>query len=140
MSRKTLFNSPPAADSSTIQQKLRQVQSSVRIFLERHPLHLLTLMLICLLCSGILAFTIMRKNTSHSLPSFPNVPTSGALNGLPNVMGTYDALQKVTAIQDTIAAIIAKEKLNSSDSIRLTAALKRFEQLQKIIYHQNNNP
>jgi hypothetical protein len=44
------------------------------------------------------------------------------------------------AIQDTIAAIIAKESLNTSDSIRLTDALKRFEQLQKTIYHQNNTP
>ncbi|GAA0881837.1 hypothetical protein GCM10009120_04330 [Sphingobacterium siyangense subsp. cladoniae] len=97
-------------------------------------------MLISLLTSGILAFTVMRKDAAHRLPIFPKTPTGGTLSGLSSAMRTYDALQQVTAIQDTIASIIAKESLNTSDSIRLTDALKRFEQLQKTIYHQNNTP
>lgn len=141
MSKKTPFNPRSSADRIIfLQQKLQQARNFVRGFLERYPLYFLSGMLICLLASGILAFTVMRKEATHRIPVFPKAPASGTLSGLSGVMGSYDALQQVTAIQDTIAAIIAKESLNTSDSIRLTDALKRFEQLQKTIYHQNYTP
>ena len=141
MSKKTPFNPRSSADHIFfLQQKLQQARNFVRGFLQRYPLYFLSGMLICLLASGILAFTVMRKSATHRIPVFPKAPASGTLSGLPGVLGAYDALQQVTAIQDTIATIIAKESLDTSDSIRLTDALKRFEQLQKTMYHQNNTP
>lgn len=141
MSKKTPFNPRSSADHIIFfQQKLQQARNFVHGFLQRYPLYFLSGILICLLTSGILAFTLMRKDAAHRLPVFPKAPANGTLSGLSGVMGTYDALQQVTAIQDTIATIIAKESLDTSDSIRLTDALKRFEQLQKTVYHQNNTP
>ena len=141
MSKKIPFNSRSSADQIIfLQQKLQQARNFVHGFLQRYPLYFLIGMLICLLTSGILAFTVMRKDATHRIPVFPKAPASGTLSGLSSVMGTYDALQQVKAIQDTIATIIAKESLNTADTIRLTDALKPFEQLQKTIYHQNNTP
>lgn len=141
MSKKIPFNPRSSADQIIFfQQKFQQARNFVHGFLQRYPLYFLSGMLISLLTSGILAFNLMRKDAAHRLPVFPKAPSSGTLSGLSSAMRTYDALQQVTAIQDTIAAIIAKESLNTSDSIRLTEALKRFEQLQKTIYHQNITP
>ena len=141
MSRKTPSNpDPDTGKTGGIRQYFRQIGAFARRSVERYPFHFLAGMLVCIIGSGILAFTVMRVNTPHALPAFPKPPASGIGNGITDMMGTYGALQEVTALQDTIAAIIGKDSLDATDSIRLTDALKRFELIQQSIYHKNSNP
>ena len=141
MSRKTPSNpNPDVGKTDGIRQYLRQIGAFVHRSVEQYPFHFLAGMLVCIIGSGILAFTVMRVNTPHALPTFPKPPTSGIGNGITDMMGTYGALQRVTALQDTIAAIIEKDSLDATDSLRLIDALKRFELIQQSIYHKKSNP
>ncbi|OOG19647.1 hypothetical protein BWD42_06970 [Sphingobacterium sp. CZ-UAM] len=91
-------------------------------------------MLLCIIVSGILAFTLMRTDSGSTLSKYPKLPAVGSMAGITDALDSYSALQQVVAIQDTIAAIINKERLDDRDSIQLTDALKRFHQLQRSIY------
>ncbi|MEI2273602.1 hypothetical protein OHD16_15745 [Sphingobacterium sp. ML3W] len=111
----------------------------------RYPAHFLCCMLACMIVSGILAFSVMRSGSPRTLPTYPKLPPVGSTDGISETMETYGTLQDVLAIQDTITAIINKKNLDQTDSVRLTGALKRFEQLQHSIYkpeirNKNNQP
>ncbi|WP_262246510.1 hypothetical protein [Parapedobacter soli] len=140
MNRKT--PSDPATDilgMDGIRRHLRQVSGFCRELVKRHPLYFFAGMLACMLASGILAFTVMRTDEPHALPAFPKPPASGAGGAITGIIDTYAALNEVTALQDTIAHIIEKDTLDATDSIRLTEALRRFEQIQQSIMNHKNN-
>ncbi|MGE8423688.1 MAG: hypothetical protein ACN6PI_12710, partial [Sphingobacterium siyangense] len=82
--------------------------------------------------------TVMRSGSPRTLPIYPKLPLVGSMDGISEAMGTYGTLQNVLSIQDTIAAIINKDSLDKTDSLRLVEALKRFEQLQRSIYKPGN--
>lgn len=122
-----------------IRRHFRQVGAFCRGLVQRYPLYFFAGMLVCMLASGILAFTIMRTDTPHALPAFPQPPASGAGGAITGIFDTYAALSEVTALQDTIARIIEKDTLDATDSIRLTQALRRFEQIQQSIMNNKNS-
>jgi hypothetical protein len=52
---------------------------------------------------------------------------------------TYGTLQEIAEIQREIQAIIEKDSLTATDSIRLIHALQRFEQLHKTTPDNKNS-
>lgn len=141
MSKKTPSNPENRTDRvAGIRQQIQQTGVYFDRLVKRYPFHFLTVMLVCMVGSAILAFTVMRVNTPRQLPTFPEPPASGAGSSITGIIDTYGTLQEVTALQDTIASIIVKDTLNARDSIRLTETLQRFEQIQQSMYHQNNHP
>lgn len=122
-----------------IRRHIRQVSGFCRELVKRHPLYFFAGMLACMLASGILTFTVMRTDESHALLAFPKPPASDAGRAITNIIDTYAALNEVAALQDTIALIIEKDSLDATDSIRLTEALRRFEQIQQSIMNHKNN-
>ena len=122
-----------------IRNHLRQASGFCRELVKRHPLYFFAGMLACMLASGILAFTVMRTDESHALLAFPQPPAGDAGQAITGIIDTYAALNEVTALQDTIAHIIEKDSLDATDSIRLTEALQRFEQIQQSIMNHKNN-
>ncbi|WP_185210738.1 hypothetical protein [Sphingobacterium mizutaii] len=87
-------------------------------------------MVVCILLSGTLAFTVMRVKEPEGIPVFPKAPTIGADIEIAGVIQTYDALREVSEIQQVIQSIIEKDSLNAADSVLLISALKRFDELQ----------
>lgn len=141
MSKKTPSNPENRTDRiAGIRQQIQQIGVSFDRLVKRYPFHFLTAMLVCMMGSAILAFTVMRVNAPRQLPAFPQPPASSAGSSITGIIDTYGALQEVTALQDTIASIIVKDTLNARDSVRLTEALQRFEQIQQSMYNQNNHP
>ena len=129
----------PPNGSTTAIQRLGRIGNLFRHLSRRYPSHFLCGMLTCMIVSGILAFTVMRTGSKRTLPIYPKLPPVGSMDGISEAMGTYGKLQDVLAIQDTIAAIINKDCLDQTDSVRLMGALKRFEQLQRSIYKTEDN-
>lgn len=113
-----------------LQQCFRSAQTYLRELLHRYPLPIFVGMVICILLSGTLAFTVMRVKTPTGIPVIPNAPAIGADIDIGGVIQTYDALREVSEIQLVIQSIIEKDSLNTADSIMLISALKRFEELQ----------
>lgn len=142
MFRKTHFNNRPDMDTDTrVQRYFRRVQTYFREILHRYPLPVFAGMVVCILLSGTLAFTVMRVKTPGGVPVFPKVPTIGADINIGGVIQTYDALREVSEIQQVIQSIIEKDSLHTTDSIRLISALKRFDELQHSQpFTQQNKP
>ncbi|WP_139351038.1 hypothetical protein [Sphingobacterium sp. CZ-UAM] len=135
MSKKTPSDPTVPHDTRATVLKLRTKAGIIlRHFLKRYPIVFLSGMLLCIIVSGILAFTLMRTDSGSTLSKYPKLPAVGSMAGITDALDSYSALQQVVAIQDTIAAIINKERLDDRDSIQLTDALKRFHQLQRSIY------
>ncbi|QGN22521.1 hypothetical protein [Elizabethkingia anophelis] len=140
MYRKT--PSDPQADNDGfggLRERLRELGASGKGLLRSYPLQFLTLMLVCMLGSGILAFTVMRTDAKRTLPELPKAPPIGTGATMPGIIDTYGALREVAALQDTIAYIIAKDTLDATDSIRLTQALGRFERIQRTIMNNKKS-
>ncbi|WP_104382198.1 hypothetical protein [Sphingobacterium sp. HMA12] len=139
MSKKTPSEhiNPPGGNTAILRRLGRVVILILQIF-KRYPAHVLCGMLTCIIISGILAFTVMRSGSTRTLPIYPKLPLVGSMDGISEAIGTYGTLQNVLSIQDTIAAIINKDSLDKTDSLRLVEALKRFEQLQRSIYKPGN--
>ena len=122
-----------------IRERLRELGASGKTLLSRYPLQFLTVMLACMLGSGILAFTVMRTDAKRTITELPQAPQIGTGTAMPGIIDTYGALREVAALQDTIAYIIAKDTLDATDSIRLTQALGRFERIQRTIMNNKKS-
>ncbi|MGJ1525514.1 hypothetical protein ACR79H_07635 [Sphingobacterium spiritivorum] len=122
-----------------IRERLRELGASSKTLLSRYPLQFLTVMLACMLGSGILAFTVMRTDAKRTITELPQAPQIGTGTAMQGIIDTYGALREVAALQDTIAYIIAKDTLDATDSIRLTQALGRFERIQRTIMNNKKS-
>lgn len=121
--------------------RIRRTGASCRRLIERYPIHFFAGMVACMLCSGILAFTVMRVGTPHELPAFAPPPSGGAASELTGIIDTYSAIREVADLQQVIATIVQKDTLSTADSILLTDALRRFELIQRSINNNDkNNP
>ncbi|OYD43635.1 hypothetical protein [Sphingobacterium cellulitidis] len=121
--------------------RMRRTGTSCRRLVERYPVHFFAGMVVCMLCSGILAFSVMRVGTPHTLPAFSPPPSGGAVPELTGIIDTYSAIREVADLQQVIAAIVKKDTLSAADSILLTDALRRFELIQRSIStNDKNNP
>jgi hypothetical protein len=140
MYRKT--PSEPVADSSawaSVRNRIGMAQTFFRRLVRRHPFYFLTGMLVCMIASAILAFTVMRTDTQSALPALPLPESNGVGNAIGGMVRTYGTLQEIAEIQREIQAIIEKDSLTATDSIRLIHALQRFEQLHKTTPDNKNS-
>lgn len=97
--------------------------------LNKYPLTFFSVMVVSILLSGILSFTVMRIEKPESLPVFPKTATDGS-SGLTEMIHAYGALKELTALQNRIAILGRKGTLNAADSIEVIQALKRIDHLR----------
>lgn len=100
----------------------------------KYPHQLFALMLVCMLFSGIMAFTALRIKKAPSLPSLPasgNIPIT---HGFEQIMQSGQALKEVLELQNQINTVLHKDSLGPADSLLLKNAIRRLE----IINHQLN--
>ncbi|MCA5006152.1 hypothetical protein [Sphingobacterium bovistauri] len=128
-------NSFRALKSTVIVEHAGKFKAIFRSLIDRYPFYFFLCMFGCMLISAILAFTIMRVDESAKLPTFPGLDTEGIVNTTTNIIGTYGAVLELEELQRSIALIIQKDSLSDSDSIQLSNALKRYEQIQRTLIH-----
>ena len=140
MLKKTLSkNSFKSVKSGNIAKRSEQFKVSIQKLLERYPLCFFVGMFVCLLVSGILAFTVMRVQEVTKLPQFPGLATAGIVKSTTDIMGSYSSLMELDELKHNIAVFIQKDSLSVSDSIHLSAALKRYEQLYRSLIPINDS-
>lgn len=140
MYRKTPSNPEnPSPPWDGLRNRLRQGGGRIRRGMERYPFHFLAGMVICILLSGALAFTVMRVDVPTEKAAFPRPPAIGAGSAIGGIARTYGALEEIAGIQREIQAIIEKDSLGTADSIRLIDALHRFERLQRPTQEPKNS-
>jgi|SRR5690606_22180983 len=138
MYRKTPSN-PDTGQGRGVRRGIQQLGNGFRSWVERHPLHALAAMFVCILVSGIVAFTIMRPGSPPGSTALPQPPPSSAGSAIGGIVRTYGTLREISGIQREIQAIIEKDSLGTADSVRLIEALQRYERLQQNISENKNS-
>jgi len=116
------------------------LKSSCRSLLARYPLYFFGGMFVCMVVSGVLAFTVMRVDESAKLPAFPAVPTDEIINTTNTIIDSYSTIKELENLQRSIAVIIKKDSLSDRDSIQLRDALKQYEHLQRSMIRSVDTP
>ncbi|SDL86425.1 hypothetical protein SAMN05421813_10354 [Daejeonella rubra] len=99
-------------------------------FLQRYPRQVFTGMLICLVTSVVLAFSVMRQK-KVSTPSGVGKAGAEMASGLGQILNTGTALKEVLELQSQVEIILKKDSLNQADSLLLEAAFDRLEFINK---------
>ena len=102
-----------------------------RRLLERYPRQSFTAMVIAILFSGVLAFTVMREHQSSILHIKPSAQNTAA--GFGQIIGTANALQTLWATQQQVDLLLKKDTLTHADSLTLNQALTQMESLRAIL-------
>ena len=97
--------------------------------LNKYPLTFFSVMVVSILLSCILSFTVMRIEKPGALPVFSKTATGGS-SGLAEMIGAYSALNEVTTLQNRIGILARKDSLNAGDSIEVIHILKRIDYLR----------
>lgn len=112
-------------------EKAEQVISGL---LKRYPKQFFIAMIVLIIGSGILSFTVMRHG-SKSASTYASGISSNTTSGLATILKTGSALSEVLSLQNQINSILKKDTLSSSDTLSLQNAFKRLE----AINHQLNS-
>ncbi len=99
-------------------------------FLHRYPGQVFACMLICLVISVVLAFSVMRQK-KVSTPSGVGKAGAEMASGLGQILNTGTALKEVLELQSQVEIILKKDSLNQADSLLLKAAFDRLESINK---------
>lgn len=98
--------------------------------LSKYPLTFFSIMVVSILLSGVLSFTVMRIEKPIPLPSFPRSAAADA-NGVSKMLDAYGTLKEAAILQNRIEVLARKHKLNAVDSIEFFQLLKRIDQIRK---------
>jgi len=136
MFRKTHFRSRPNVyQELTKEFGVYLVRLAVvwKRILTTYPKQIFTFMIVCMMLSGALAFTVMR--VKDDVRKSPLVNSGLEVNhGFGEMMDAGQALNKVLNLQNKINTVLHKDSLTASDSLNVKNALRQLE----IIHHQLN--
>ena len=102
--------------------------------LKRYPKQFFIAMIILMIGSGILSFTVMRHG-SKSASTYASGISSVTSGGLGTIIKTGSALREVLSLQNQINSILKKDTFSSLDTLSLQNAFKKLE----AINHQLNS-
>ena len=109
--------------------------------IERHPRRILSIMVILMLLSFILSFTVFRHEQNGHVKALAKEvqtqppSTKGKPNGFEDLLETTSALRQTLDVRKEVESLLAKPKLTTADSAELVKALDRLGQLQQHINH-----
>lgn len=101
----------------------------------KYPRQFFTIMVLSILISGILAFTVLRVPKPPPLPSLDGSTSQTVTSGLGNIIQSGQALKEVLELQNQINTVLHKDSLDAMDSLLLRNAIHRLETI-----HHNLNP
>jgi len=89
------------------------------------------IMVINILLSAVLSFTIFRHKVISAPNKKPVKILSPVSSGIDGIMATSRALSEMLRLKKAIDSLSGKKQLTAQDSVRLEQALDRFQQLNK---------
>lgn len=99
-------------------------------FIGRYPRQVFTAMLVCMITSAVLAFSVMRQQ-KVSVRLETGSAASGVTTGLGQILGTSAALREILELQNRISTILKKDTLDQTDSLVLRQAFQRLESIHQ---------
>lgn len=108
---------------------------SIGVF-KRHPKPIFALMILCMVCSMVLSFTVFRnREVGKALP----VRSAGVplRYGFGSLMNQGAALRRSLLLKEQIELLIGKDSLGHTDSIQLSKAI---DELRELSIHLNAKP
>ena len=111
--------------------------SKGRQLLEKYPRQVFTAMVIAILFSGVLAFTVMRERQRPILQV--KTPVQNTASGFGQIISTASALQTLWATQQQVDLLLKKDTLTHADSLTLNQALMQMESLRALLKKSRPN-
>jgi hypothetical protein len=108
-----------------------------RQLLEKYPRQVFTAMIIAILFSGVLAFTVMREQQRLIIPVKTSVQNTAS--GFGQIISTASALQTLWATQQQVDLLLKKDTLTHTDSLTLNRALSQMESLRSMLNKSRPN-
>ena len=102
-----------------------------RQLMNKYPRQIFILMVIAMLSSGVLAFTVMRQQQKPIMQG-KAAPQSTA-SGFGQIISTANALQALWTTQQQVDSLLKKTSLTHSDSLTLSHALTQMESLRALL-------
>lgn len=108
-----------------------------RLLTEKYPRQVFGIMVIAILFSGIMAFTVMREQQKViiKVKSSPQ----NAVSGFGQIITTANALQALWATQQQVDLLLKKDNLTHADSLALNRALMQMENLHALLKKSRPN-
>nr|WP_199156668.1 hypothetical protein [Pedobacter sp. ASV2] len=99
----------------------------------RYPRQIFVVMLVSILLSGVLAFTVLRVKETGPLPSLSSTGAD-VTQGFGGILESGQALKKVLDLQNQINTVLHKDSLTAADSLLVKNAILQLE----TIHHELN--
>lgn len=107
----------------------------IKQLLCRHPRFFFSFMIILMICSGVLAFTVLRNNEKKIVVA----PGTISRTGMGQLARQAAALQQLWRLQSEIDALLKKQKPDHADSLMIGSALAQMDSLRKAV-HEARRP
>lgn len=111
--------------------------SKSRQLMEKYPRQVFTAMVIAILFSGVLAFTVMREKQKPIVQI--NASVQNTASGFGQIISTANALQTLWATQQQVDLLLKKDTLTHADSLTLNQALMQMESLRALLKKSRPN-
>lgn len=98
----------------------------------KYPRQVFAIMVVAILFSGVLAFTVMRSPPAPNLVPKAVYPQQAA-SGLGQIISTAGALQTLWGLKQQMDSLLKKETLTRADSLALNQALAQMDSLRVLI-------
>lgn len=105
--------------------------------IEKYPRQIFCLMVVSILFSGVLAFTVMREKQKPIVQ--PKASPQSAASGFGQIISTANALQALMATQQQVDQLLKKDTLTHADSLTLNRAFSQMESLRALIKKSRPN-
>jgi preprotein translocase subunit YajC len=110
---------------------------SSRQLMEKYPRQIFSLMIVAILFSGVLAFTVMREQQKPMLKAKASVQNTAS--GIGQIISTANTMQALWATQQQVDLLLKKDTLTHADSLTLDRALIQMESLRGLIKKSRPN-
>lgn len=118
-------NTPATTASKMLENQLRRFKN----FLESRPKTVYAFMVVSIVSSAIIAFTVMKPPKPSPNTTDPSV-ASLVSSGFGNLASTAAALGDLLELQAAVNGLLDKDSLTTTDSLMLDSALTRMHQIE----------
>lgn len=109
---------------------IRKAGTGLKSILNSHPRFLFTMMVINIILSAVLSFTVFRHQAPP--PKVVKPQANPVSTGFDQIMRTGEKLKRSIALKRQIDSLTAKKQLSAADSLALEKALDTIQHLNQI--------
>jgi hypothetical protein len=108
---------------------IRKAGGGLKRLVDSHPKFLFVMMVINIVLSAVLSFTVMRR---HALPPKVIKPQANPVSaGFGQIMRTGEKLRRTIALKRQIDSLTTKKQLSAADSLALENALDTIQKFNR---------